>query len=401
MLGSYGLRTYIWNNRLKSLILLIGFPFLLFLICFAFAIVFATFDEPTVSEGLEDALAMTPGLIPFAIVASLIWFVIAWFANTGIVALATGAKPASRREEPRLWNILETLCISRGITMPNLRIIETPARNAFASGVRKRQYTITVTRGLMDSLNDQELEAVLAHELTHIENRDAQLLVIAAVFVGIISLVGDLLIRIPRAMFWGTRTGYYGGGYSGGGGGGSSYSSGGGGRSSSRSSGKGGGAGAVIILILIAVAIFLIARLLAIALDLAMSRKREFLADAGAVELTKNPDAMISALRKIAGHSEMNAPQQIQEMFLDHPPPRGFGGWFATHPSIDARVAALVKFGGGRDPGPEVEQAPPDAVPTPAGAVPAAAPSTPPTSDAPAPWGEAEPPAGPWGSERP
>ncbi len=389
MLGSYGLRTYIWNNRLKSLILLIGFPFLLFLICFGFAIIFSAMNDPTVGEGLADALAMTPGFIPFAIVASLVWFVIAWFANTGIVALATGAKPANRREEPRLWNILETLCISRGITMPNLRIIETPARNAFASGVRKGQYTITVTRGLIDTLNDKELEAVLAHELTHIENRDAQLLVIAAVFVGIISLVGDLIIRVPRAMFWGTRGGYV-GGYSGGGGGGG-FS--GGSRSSSRSSNsKGGGAGAIIILVLIAIAIFLVARLLAIALDLAMSRKREFLADAGAVELTKDPDAMISALRKISGHSEMNAPQQIQEMFLDHPPPRGFGGWFATHPSIDARIAALVKFGGGRDPGPIADQIP-DA--TPAAAPPA--PAAPPVGDTPGPWGEASPPAGPWG----
>ena len=383
MLGSYGLRTYIWNNRLKSLILLIGFPFLLFLICFGFAIVFSTFDEPTVEQGLQDALAMTPSLIPFAVVAALVWFVIAWFANTDIVALATGAKPANRREETRLWNILETLCISRGITMPNLRIVETPARNAFASGVRKGQYTITVTRGLIDTLNDKELEAVLAHELTHIENRDAQLLVIAAVFVGIISLVGDLLIRVPRALFWGTRGTYVGGG------GGGSF--GGGSRSSSRSSNsKGGGAGAVIILILIAVAIFLIARLLAIALDLAMSRKREFLADAGAVELTKDPDAMISALRKIAGHSEMNAPQQIQEMFLDHPPPRGFGGWFATHPSIDARIDALVKFGGGRDPGPIADQ------PAPAAAPVAAAPAAP-AAGSPHPWGEAPPAAGPWG----
>jgi len=394
MLGSYGLRTYIWNNRLKSLVLLIGFPFLLFLICFGFAIIFASFDEPTVSEGLQDALAMTPSLIPFAVGAALVWFVIAWFANTGIVALATGAKPANRREETRLWNILETLCISRGITMPNLRIIETPAMNAFASGVRKGQYTITVTRGLLNSLNDKELESVLAHELTHIENRDAQLLVISAVFVGIISLVGDLLIQIPRAMFFGTRGGYYGGGYVGGGGGYSGGSS----RSSSRSSSsKGGGGGAVIILILIAVAIFLIARLLAIALDLAMSRKREFLADAGAVELTKDPDAMISALRKISGHSEMHAPQQIQEMFLDHPAPRGFGGWFATHPSIDARVAALVKFGGGRDPGPMVDT-PAPAPPIPAaGSAPDAAPASPPAAG---PWGDAAPPSAaphPWG----
>ena len=99
--------------------------------------------------------------------------------------------------------------------MPSLSIIETDARNAFASGVRKSQYSITVTRGLVDALDDAELEAVLAHELTHIENRDVQLLVIAAVFVGIISLVGDLLIRAPRMIFYSTRSGSSGSGWGG------------------------------------------------------------------------------------------------------------------------------------------------------------------------------------------
>ncbi len=385
MLGSYGLRTYIWNNRLKSLVLLAGFPFLLFLIVFAFALIISAFDNPDVGEGIANAIALTPSLIPVALIGALIWFLIAWFANTGIVAMATGAKPANRRENPRLWNILETLCISRGITMPHLRIIESPALNAFASGVRKKQYTITVTRGLIDTLNDKELEAVLAHELTHIENRDVQLLVIAAVFVGIISLVGDLLIRTPRLLFYGggRSSGYSGGGSSGGSSSGS--------RSSSRSSGSSSkGGGGAIILILIAVAIFIVARLLAIALNMAMSRKREFLADAGSVELTKDPDAMISALRKIAGHSELAAPSQIQEMFLDHPRGKGFSGLFSTHPSIDDRVAALVKFGGGHDMGPIVET---PAVPAPAPtSAPAALPDTAGT-EAPHPWGEPPPPA--------
>ncbi len=245
--------------------------------------------------------------------------------------------------------------------MPTLRIIETDARNAFASGVRKGHYSITVTRGLMNALDDAELGAVLAHELTHIENRDVQLLVIAAVFVGIISLAGDIIIRGPRALFWSMRRG------SGGSSGSSGAGWGGGGSSRSRSSGKGGGGG-LIILILIAVAIFLLARLLAIALRLAMSRKREFLADAGSVELTKNADAMISALRKIDGRSQIPAPTQVQEMFLDHPRHGGLSSLFATHPSIDARVANLVKFAGGRDPGPIAEPPAPaaeTAAPTP------------------------------------
>jgi heat shock protein HtpX len=276
-----------------------------------------------VGEGLANAVALLPSLVPIAFIAAGIWFVIAWFANQRIVDAVTGAQKIDRMAEPRVWNILENLCISRGITMPALRIIETDARNAFASGVRKGAYSITVTRGLVNALDDAELEAVLAHELTHIENRDVQLLVIAAVFVGIISLVGDLLVRSPRALIWTSGR--------------------------SRSSGRGGrGGGGAIILILIAIDIFILARVLAIALRFAVSRKREYLADAGSVELTKNPDAMITALKKVAGHSEIQAPAQIQEMFLDHPRRAGFAGLFATHPPIEARITALVHYAGGR-----------------------------------------------------
>ncbi len=384
MLGAYGLKTYIWNNRLKSLLLLAGFPVLLLPICFAFALLISAMDNPDLGQGIQNAVDLLPQLIPVAIGAAFIWFVIAWFANQKIIDAVTGARRVDRRDEPRLWNLLETLCISRGITMPQLRIIDTDARNAFASGVRKGQYSITVTRGLIDALDDAELEAVLGHELTHIENRDVQLLVIAAVFVGIISLVGDLIIRVPRALLWttaGRRS--RGGGGVGWGGGGSS-------RSRSKS---GGGGGAAIILILIAVAIFIIARFLAIALSFAMSRKREYLADAGSVELTKNPDAMITALRKIAGHSEINAPAQVQEMFLDHPRAGGLGGLFATHPPIESRIANLVKFAGGHDPGPIVEAPPAAPAPPPASQLP-------PAADAEVhPWGDVPPP-GPWSEPR-
>jgi heat shock protein HtpX len=326
VLASYGLKTYIWNNRLKSILLLAGFPVLLLLISFAFALLISALDDPDVAAGFANAFALLPSLVPVAVAGALIWFAIAWFANQRIVDAVTGAHKVDRAGEPRLWNILENLCISRGITMPSLRIIDSDARNAFASGVRKGQYAVTVTRGLIDSLDDAELEAVLAHELTHIENRDVQLLVIAAVFVGIISLVGDLLVRSPRIFLLRSSS-----------------------RSRSSGRGRGGGGGGAMILIVVAVVIFLLARLLAIALRFAMSRKREYLADAGSVELTKNPDAMIGALRKVSGHSELAAPAQVREMFLDHPRAAGLAGLFATHPAIDDRIAALVRFGGGHD----------------------------------------------------
>ncbi|MEP4471577.1 MAG: M48 family metallopeptidase [Bauldia litoralis] len=325
-MGTYGLKSHIWNNRLKTVILLAGFPFLMLMICFAFALVISAFDNPDIGQGFENAFELLPVLVPIALAVSLLWWVIAFFAHQGIIDATTGAHVLDRRTSPRVWNLLENLCISRGITMPTLRMIDTDVRNAFASGIREKHYSITVTRGLVESLDDAELEAVLAHELTHIRNRDVQLLVIAAVFVGVISLVGDLLVRSPRALL---------------------YTSGRSRRSSSSSSGKGGGG--AIILILVAVAIFILARFLAIALRFAVSRRREYLADAGAAELTRNPDAMIGALRKISGHSELKAPSQVQQMFIDLPQASGLAGLFASHPPIEDRIAALVDYAGGMD----------------------------------------------------
>jgi heat shock protein HtpX len=146
------------------------------------------------------------------------------------------------------------------------------------------------------------------------------------VFVGIISLIGDILIRSPRAFL------YMGGGR----------------RGSSRSSSSRGGGGGAIVLIVIAVVIFLIARFLAIVLRFALSQKREYLADAGSVDITKNADAMISALHKVAGHSEIQAPEQVQALFLDHQH-AGFAELFATHPPIEERIEALEKYAGGVD----------------------------------------------------
>jgi heat shock protein HtpX len=201
--------------------------------------------------------------------------------------------------------------------------MDSDALNAFATGLNPRQYSITVTTGLMQRLDDAELEAVLAHELTHICNGDVRMLVIAVVIAGIISFAAEMFFRI----FF--RTG------------GSVRSS------SSSGDRKGGGAA-----ILIAIALIAVAWLLSIVIRFALSRSREFLADAGAVELTKNPDAMIGALRKIEGRGELEgATSAVMEMCVDNPR-SGFADIFATHPSIDSRVQALVKHAGGHDPGP-------------------------------------------------
>jgi len=329
-----GLRTQIWNNALKSILLLAGFPVLLLLLTYGFAVLASALDGQEVIPGLIAAAHRLPQYVPVAIVTALVWFAIAYLINTRLVRTMTGARPVTRDQEPRLYNLMENLCISRGLTMPRLCVIETDALNAFAAGVSRPQYMVAVTRGLIDTLDDAELEAVLGHELSHIRNGDARLMMVAAVFVGIISLVTEQFGRLFRGVNLSAGRG--------------SSSSGSG---SGDSRGKGGG-GAVIILILIAVACFLLARLLAVVIRMALSRRREFMADAGAVELTRNPDAMIGALRKIEGRSTIaDAPADLKPMYIDlgHSP-GFFGGLFATHPPIADRVAALIDYAGGQDP---------------------------------------------------
>jgi heat shock protein HtpX len=326
-----GLRTWQWNNAAKSVALLAGFPVLLVVLAFAVTAMFVADSAPSFMIGVQRSFAALPGTALAAVVISAMWFAIAWFAHQRIIDLVTGAKPTSRAVEPRLWNLLENLCISRGVPMPALRIIETPALNAFASGLVRERYAVTVTRGLIDALDDSELEAVLAHELTHIRNGDARLAVVAAVFAGILSLIPELFLRATRFGRVGRVR--------------RSSSS-----SSSSSSKRGGGGGA---LMLVAVVLILLVWALAVALRFALSRNREYLADAGAVELTKDADAMIRALRKIEGRSDLpSVPDQVRAMFLDDQKNARGGHLWATHPPIGKRIEALVQHAGGRDPGP-------------------------------------------------
>jgi heat shock protein HtpX len=270
---------------------------------------------------------------------ALVWFVIAWFAHQTLIDMATGARGVSRNEAPKLYNTLENLCVSRGLPMPALQIIDSPALNAYASGLREGNYKIAVTRGLLDALSDDELEAVLAHELTHIRNRDTQLMVIAVIFAGIFAFFGDLLIRgwdfpygwAPRSKEpgpWGSR-----------------------GSASGRDSDSGGGrsrdgGGGALLAIAVAVAIILITWGVSTLIRLALSRSREFLADAGSAELTKNPDALVRALRKIEANAAMDVPSRMEAFFIQNPVAARVSGLFSTHPTVGDRVEALQRYAG-------------------------------------------------------
>ncbi|KWV56469.1 peptidase M48 Ste24p [Bradyrhizobium macuxiense] len=340
-MAAYGLYTHIASNRFRSMLLLAGLFLLIYVLVYAGALVgeVVTDGGRTVDYYLTRASHDLVSAFPWATIAAVAWIVIAYFFHQDMIDAVTGGESVTRQQQPRLYNLLENLCISRGIPMPKLKIMDSPALNAFATGLNPRQYSITVTTGLLKALNDQEIEAVLGHELTHIRNGDVQLMVVAVIIAGAVGFFGELFFRVFTNLSW-----------SSGGGGWSSSSSSSRSSSSDRDS-KGSGGGAIIVII-IAVALILLAWLLSQVVKLALSRSREYLADAGSVELTKNPDAMISALRKIENHGELpGATSAVMELCVDNPR-EGFADLFATHPSIKSRVDALVKYAGGRDPGP-------------------------------------------------
>lgn len=254
---------------------------------------------------------------PAVVIATGIWFLIAWFGHTTLIRLATGSQPLERSSNKRVYNLLENLCISAGIKMPKLFIIPDDSLNAFASGISESTYSISLSTGLIEKLNDEELEGVIAHELTHIRNRDVRLLIISIVFVGIFSFLAELAFRSIRFS----------------------------GRKSSKDN-KGSGA-----IILFAIVITAIAYLISLLLRFGISRKREYLADAGAADLTKKPYALASALRKISADPLIEAVESrdVAQLFIDNPKPSfhrsaSWDNLFATHPPIEKRIALLEQF---------------------------------------------------------
>ncbi|MGY8707969.1 M48 family metallopeptidase [Bradyrhizobium sp. 18BD] len=403
-MAAYGLYTHIASNKFRSMLLLGGLFALVYVLVYAGALVAEVLIDSnrTAAFYLNHAFQDLKVAAPVATVVVAVWIVIAYFFHQSMIDAVTGGHDVTRQEEPRLYNLLENLCISRGITMPKLKIMESPALNAFATGLNPRQYSVTVTTGLLNALNDKEIEAVLGHELTHIKNGDVQLMVVAVIIAGVVGFFGELFFRLFTNFSWSSGGGSWSSG--------SSSSS----RSSSSSDSKSSGGGAVIVII-IAIVLIVVAWLMSQVVKLALSRSREYLADAGSVELTKDPDAMISALRKIEGRGELpGATSAVMELCVDNPR-EGFADLFATHPSVQSRVDALVKFAGGHDPGPlpdpsdEAEQ--PEAQAAPEAARPpvphgpwgdAGSPGSPPPVPAPSPSGTpaSNPignPMGPWG----
>lgn len=318
-----GLKTHIWNNNFKSVCLLIFYPFLLLILFWTIAAACGYFLAPSHHDGIAMQYSVSLANLavvdywPLVFTVAGVWFLIAYFFQARMLRSLSHAHSVSRKEEPRLYNMLENLCISQGMRMPKLEVIETHARNAYASGIDDRSYTVTVTRGLLQSLSEDEVEAVLAHELTHIINRDVRLLVVSIIFTGMIGLAAQLVwSNVRYNLYFGGRN---------------------------RRDGRIG------LVLLIVAAILGLGYLATIFTRFMLSRRREFMADAGAVELTKNPDAMMRALLRISGKDSMSQSTDDVAMMCTANS-RKFMGLFATHPPIEDRVRVISEMTGSNVP---------------------------------------------------
>lgn len=310
----FGLQSQIWRNNTNSVVILVMFPIIFFVLTwlFFFFVSMKSDQQWSIYQVNHSFLAT----VPFIIMGVIIWFTIAWFSHTAMINSATDSKPLSRNENKRVYNLVENLCISTGMTTPRINIIPDDSLNAFASGLNSKTFSISLSRGIIDKLNDDELEAVIAHELTHIRNRDVRLLIISIIFVGIFAFISQAIFR---SMQFG-RIGR----------------------------GKKDGGAAIIIALLLALVGLLISSLFRFAL----SRKREYLADAGSAELTHRPLALASALRKISADPTIEAVKRkdIAQLFIENPqeiPGQkkfAVSSMFATHPPLNKRIQILEQF---------------------------------------------------------
>ena len=306
-----GIKTQQSSNNWKSVALLFAFPVMVLALTMAFMLIlYWVAAEPNPDYTAWDVSSYWfMQALPWVLGVVGVWFVIAFLFNTGIINRAAGSKPLERMENKRVYNLVENLCMANGMAMPKVNVIESPALNAFASGINDKTYTVTLTTGIIDTLDDDELEGVIAHELTHIRNRDVRLLVVSIVFVGIFTLImTGAFYAIPRV--------------------------------------HGKNSGGIRLFLLIVAVLAAVGTLCSNITKLAISRKREYMADAGAAEMTRNPLALAGALRKISGNSEVETVKRkdVAQLFIEHGAKGSSGSLFATHPPIERRIEILEQF---------------------------------------------------------
>jgi heat shock protein HtpX len=257
-------------------------------------------------------------IVVFAVIFSVIYSFISYYSSASIALSLARAVEIEKKDNPTLWNTVENLCIGSGLPMPKVYITPERQINAFATGRDPKHAAIAVTQGALDRLDKTELQGVIAHELSHVGNRDILVSTVAAVLAGIISLIADIFLR---SLFFGGM---------------------GGGRGRNNEAGE--------LFFIFAIVLSILAPIGTVLIQLAISRRREALADASGVLLTRYPEGLISALRKIENDETpmVSAKDSTAHMWIDNPfKGRQVSWWhrlFMTHPPIEERIAALQKI---------------------------------------------------------
>jgi heat shock protein HtpX len=303
-------------NRRNTLVLLI--------VLTALAALFGYLIGWALESEASDAIPVVSGLGIAAAgamaAASIGWSAISLAFGNRLVLSMAEAKEISKEDAPQLYNVVEEMAIASGVPMPKVMVMETDVPNAFATGTSTANAAIAVTRGLLNTLNRDELQGVVGHEMGHIANLDTRYMTVVGVTVGLIALVAQMILR---SLQWGSYRGR-------------------------RSSGERKGGSAFLVIILLVVAV--LAPLAAKAVQMAVSRQREYLADATSVQFTRNPEGLISALRKLEAAAQPfpGVSHATQHLFIVNPVQRvtpSTSALMATHPDIEARIARLRSLG--------------------------------------------------------
>ncbi len=305
------------QNKRNSLLLAILFS------CFVIilgAVIGASINKYQLGGEWRDG--MLRGMI-FAFSLTIFMLIFSYFGGAKTVLAISHAKPIEKRDDPQLYNVVEEMSIAAGVPMPKIYIIDDTAPNAFATGKDPQHSAIAITLGLRKKLTREELQGVIAHEMSHIRNYDIRFAMLMAVLVGVVALLCDFFLR--SIWYGGTR------------------------RSRSSSSKGNSGVGGLILL-LIAILLAIIAPLVAKLIELAVSREREYLADASAVDLTRNPIGLANALEKIAQDKEVleAANRATQHLYIINPIKpfeERAKTMFRTHPPVKDRIARLRAMG--------------------------------------------------------
>ena len=279
------------ENKRKTAALIIGFVFLIGVIAGLFAWAY------------ND-----PWLAVWTVVVAIVYALIQYYAATSLTMVMTGAKEIAKKDNPRLYNVVENLSITTGLPMPKVYIIDDKAPNAFATGRDPQHAAVAATTGLLDIMNDKELTAVMAHEMSHVKNYDIRVSMVVFGLTCVIGLISDLAFRM---MFYGNR----------------------------RRENEGSPMGYLLVIIAA-----ILAPIFASLAQMAVSRQREYLADASAVNITRYPEGMIAALKRLQEHSAPMKSQNIatEAMYINNPLRKGFfSNLFSSHPPIEKRIERL------------------------------------------------------------